>query len=118
MPGPSPFRTLKTSPEIIRLAVMLYVRFPLSLQNAEDLLYERRHSRADLDRFPRQTARAVDAALQAQTGTADVHLGPCLGVPPTSRRSAAIGAAMPTCRPAPVRSRSDVVILWPEARSG
>ncbi|MDA9206669.1 IS6 family transposase, partial [Planktomarina temperata] len=25
----SPFRYFKTSPEIIRLAVMLYVRFPL-----------------------------------------------------------------------------------------
>jgi len=33
----SPFRYFKTSPEIIRLAVMLYVRFPLSLRNVEDL---------------------------------------------------------------------------------
>lgn len=30
-----------TPPEIIRLAVMLYVRFPLSLRNVEDLLHER-----------------------------------------------------------------------------
>jgi len=37
----SPFRYFKTSPEIIRLAVMMYVRFPLSLRNAEDLLHER-----------------------------------------------------------------------------
>jgi putative transposase len=37
----SPFRYFKTSPEIIRLAVMLYVRFPLSLWNVEDLLHER-----------------------------------------------------------------------------
>ncbi len=37
----SPFRYFKTSPEIIRLAVMLYVRFPLSLGNVEDLLHER-----------------------------------------------------------------------------
>ncbi len=37
----SPFRYLKTSPEIIRLSVMLYVRFPLSLRNVEDLLHER-----------------------------------------------------------------------------
>jgi putative transposase len=36
----SPFRYFKTSPEIIRLAVMLYVRFPLSLRNVEDLLHE------------------------------------------------------------------------------
>ena len=37
----SPFKWFKTSPEIIRLAVMLYVRFPLSLCNVEDLLHER-----------------------------------------------------------------------------
>ena len=37
----SPFRYFKTSPEIIRLAVMLYVRFPLSLRNVDDLLHER-----------------------------------------------------------------------------
>jgi len=37
----SPFRYFKTSPEIIRLAVMMYVRFPLSLRNVEDLLTER-----------------------------------------------------------------------------
>jgi len=36
-----PFRYFKTSPEIIRLAVMMYVRFPLSLRNVEDLLHER-----------------------------------------------------------------------------
>ena len=41
MPRPSPFRYFKTSPEIIRLAVMLYIRFPLSLRNVEDLLHER-----------------------------------------------------------------------------
>ena len=36
-----PFKYFKTSSEIIRLAVMLYVRFPLSLRNVEDLLHER-----------------------------------------------------------------------------
>jgi putative transposase len=34
----NPFRYFETSPEIIRLAVMAYVRFPLSLRNVEDLL--------------------------------------------------------------------------------
>jgi transposase-like protein len=29
------------SPELIRLVVMTYVRYPLSLRNVEDLLYER-----------------------------------------------------------------------------
>ena len=41
MTKPNPFRYFKTSPEIIRLAVMLYIRFPLSLRNVEDLLHER-----------------------------------------------------------------------------
>ena len=36
----SPFRYFKTSLEIICLAVMLYVRFPLSLRNVGDLLHE------------------------------------------------------------------------------
>ncbi|GLQ24245.1 hypothetical protein GCM10007853_21190 [Algimonas ampicilliniresistens] len=35
------FRYFKTSREIIQLAVMMYVRFPLSLRNVEDLLHER-----------------------------------------------------------------------------
>ncbi len=37
----SPFRYFKTSPEIIQLAVMMYVRYPLSLRHVEDLLHER-----------------------------------------------------------------------------
>jgi hypothetical protein len=38
----NPFRYFETSPEIIRLAVMMCVRFPLSRRNIEDLLHERR----------------------------------------------------------------------------
>lgn len=37
----SPFRYFNSSPEIIRLVVMMYVWFPLSLRNGEDLLSER-----------------------------------------------------------------------------
>ena len=37
----SPLRCFRTSPEIIRLAVMMYIRFLLSLRNVEDLLHER-----------------------------------------------------------------------------
>ena len=37
----NPFRYFKTSPEIICLVVMMYIRFPLSLRNVEDLLHER-----------------------------------------------------------------------------
>ena len=36
-----PFRYFNSSHEIIRLVVMMYVRFPLSLRNVEDLLFER-----------------------------------------------------------------------------
>jgi putative transposase len=36
-----PFRWFDSSPEVIRLVVMLYVRYPLSLRNVEDLLFER-----------------------------------------------------------------------------
>ena len=41
MTNRDPFKYFKTSPEIIRLAVMMYVRYPLSLRNVEDLLHER-----------------------------------------------------------------------------
>jgi putative transposase len=37
----NPFRYFKTSREVILLAVLMYVRFPLSLSNVEDLLHER-----------------------------------------------------------------------------
>ena len=39
--APSPFRYFHSSPELIREVVMLYIRFPLSLRNVEDLLFER-----------------------------------------------------------------------------
>ena len=42
MPKPdNPFRCFNSSPEVIRLVVMMDVRFPLSLRNVEDLLFER-----------------------------------------------------------------------------
>ena len=37
----SPFKYFKTSPEIIRLAVMYYIRYPLSFRQVEDILHER-----------------------------------------------------------------------------
>ena len=33
----NPFRYFNSSPEVIRLVVMMYVRYPLSLRNVEDL---------------------------------------------------------------------------------
>ena len=37
----NPFRYFNSSPEVIRLPVMMYVRYPLSLRQVEDLLLER-----------------------------------------------------------------------------
>lgn len=34
----NPFRCFKMSLEIVQLSVMVYVRFPFSLRNVEDLL--------------------------------------------------------------------------------
>jgi len=38
---PNPFKGFNSSPEIIRLVVLMYVHFPLSLRNVEDLMFER-----------------------------------------------------------------------------
>jgi putative transposase len=37
----NPFRYFNSSPEVIRLVVLMYVRYPLSLRNVEDVLAER-----------------------------------------------------------------------------
>ena len=37
----NPFRYFNSSPEVIRLAVMTYIRYPLSLRQVEDILFER-----------------------------------------------------------------------------
>ncbi len=37
----NPFRCFNSSPEVIRLAVMMYIWYPLSLRQVEDLLFER-----------------------------------------------------------------------------
>mgnify|MGYP000692692388 CR=1 FL=1 len=37
----NPFRYVNSSPEVIRLTVMMYIRYPLSLRQVEDILFER-----------------------------------------------------------------------------
>ncbi len=37
----NPFRYFNSSSEVIRLAVMMYIRYPLSLRQVEDMLFER-----------------------------------------------------------------------------
>jgi len=39
--APGSFKKFNSTPEVIRLAVMMCVRFPLSRRNVEDLLFER-----------------------------------------------------------------------------
>ncbi|MCZ6814633.1 MAG: DDE-type integrase/transposase/recombinase, partial [Alphaproteobacteria bacterium] len=36
----NPYRYFNSSPEVIRLAVMMYIRYPLSLRQGEDILFE------------------------------------------------------------------------------
>ncbi len=36
----NPFQNFNGSPEVIRLTVMMYTRYPLSLRQVEDLLFE------------------------------------------------------------------------------
>ena len=59
---PSPFRRFNSSPEVIRLMVLMYVRLLLSLRNVEDLLSERGidicHERALSDLMHRSVIRA------------------------------------------------------------
>jgi putative transposase len=37
----NPFRYFNSSPEVIRLVVVMYIRYPLSLRQVEDILFER-----------------------------------------------------------------------------
>ena len=54
---PATFCCFKTSPGIIRLAVMMYVHYPLSLQNVGDLLHERGMDKSPP--LPRQRVRSI-----------------------------------------------------------
>jgi len=54
----NPFRWFDSSPEVIRLVVLMYVKYPLSLRNLEDLLAEPRL----LERSSRWTDNSPDGA--------------------------------------------------------
>jgi transposase-like protein len=73
----NPFRYFDSSPEVIRLVVMMYVRYPLSLRNVEDLLFERGidvcHETVRLwwDRFgPMPSPRQVETSCRQTDSTA------------------------------------------------
>ncbi len=67
----SPFRYFKTSSEIIRPAVMLCVRFPLSLRIADDLLHERGVE------ISHETGRWLNNRGRTRTRLFDDENGPC-----------------------------------------
>jgi hypothetical protein len=53
----NPFRCFNSSPEVIRLVALMYVRYPLSLRQVEDILSER-----GID-FCHETVRFTDFRL-------------------------------------------------------
>jgi putative transposase len=57
----NPFRYFNSSPEVIRLTVMMYIRYPLSLRQVEDLLFERG---IDICHETQQDARLRDVATE------------------------------------------------------
>lgn len=75
----NPFRYIKKSREVIQLAVMMYVRFPLSLRNVEYLLRERgidvchESIRLWIDRFGPCSQRTSE--LDAHTTSASTSNG-------------------------------------------
>ena len=90
-----PFRWFDSSPEVIRLTVIMYVRYPLSLRNVEDLLHER-----GIDILPRYGEALVDPVgphvrrrdpQEAGRSNAQAHplaLAPGRGLRPHERRDA------------------------------
>jgi hypothetical protein len=68
MKNRSPFRYFKTSPEIIRLAVMLYVRFPLSLRNSKTCCTSRALTSATKPSATDATASVLYSPLKSGGG--------------------------------------------------
>jgi len=70
----NPFKYFKTSPEIIRLAVMYYVRYPLSFRQVEDILHERgidiyhETARFWVDRFGSKFAKEIQKRARHSNG--------------------------------------------------
>jgi hypothetical protein len=55
----NPFRYFNSSPEVIRLTVMLYIRYPLSLRQVENLLFERGRRESRQTNAPERMFRGV-----------------------------------------------------------
>ena len=76
----NPFKYFKTSPKIIRLAVMYYVRYPLSFRQVEDILHERgidicyETIRFWVDRFGSKFAKEIRKKRAGQHSNWQWHL--------------------------------------------
>jgi putative transposase len=84
MTAHNPFKYFKTSPKIICLTVMYYVRYPLSFRQVEDILHERgidichETVRFWVDRFGPKFAKEIPKKRVGQHSNWQWHLGEVL----------------------------------------
>jgi len=76
-----PFRYFNSSPEVVRLAVMMYVRYSLSLRQVEDLLFERGIDICHETPGSQGRAEVLEAHNEALRPTAINRNGPASIVP-------------------------------------
>ena len=65
---PNLFRCFDSSPEVIRLVIMMYVEYPLSLRNVEDLRYCQRKCSGAGSASAASRSEAAVVAFQEKTG--------------------------------------------------
>jgi hypothetical protein len=75
----TPFRYFDSSPEVVRLTVMMCVRHPLSLRQVKDLLFERRIDICRGWHPDRISCRRESGRISERGGVAhyDVDVAPC-----------------------------------------
>ena len=79
----SPFRYFSSSPDIILTALLLYIRYPLSLGNVEDLLFERGIDICHLSRDGAVLVKLARCSLLMSDGNGFPHARfPSLAVAP------------------------------------
>ena len=90
----NPFRYFNSSPEVIRLVVMMYIRYPLSLRQVEDILFERGiDSTAAI--WPRSTA-AASTRMSATRHLVSGQQQHMPGTAPESRRMSRLPGSTPS----------------------
>jgi hypothetical protein len=90
----NPFRYFNTSPEVIRLTVLIYVRYPLSLRLVEDRLFETwdrylsRDGAVLVEPVRSDVRRGDPQAAGSKLIILELALAPGRGVCPDQRRDA------------------------------